>query len=223
MRPGDLKLYVVANVDVNLFSYCNNEAEFKNVLIDLNQNQIPMSGVDNITIKAYETLKDTINIERIVSKVSLDSIDLHQLSANGYANSTLKIDQVFLHNTNSKSTILYVGQEKKTGWKDGSVYDSSLGNYDANDYNPYKRHYFYGFEGTQRLVIGGYFKEDNRDAVYCYYPIDIDAKHNTHYKINAIIKTKGVNSPDDKLEKGILELSIKVVDWKEENLSPVFE
>ena len=218
LRPGDLNLYVIANVDISLFSKVSTEEQFKEVLLSLNQSTIPLSGKSSITIEANKTLSHTIYLERVVTKVSLASVDINQLATNGYANSTFKIDRVFLHNVNTKSTIDYKGSEKKSG-----LSEPTLLNYEEDFFGYYDRHYFYGFEGTLKLVIGGWFKDGDRAPEYVYYPLDIDAKHNTHYDISAVIKTKGVKTPDDKLENGILDLTIKVVDWTVEDINHVFE
>ena len=47
-----------------------------------------------------------------------------------------------------------------------------------------------------------------------YYPIDIPAVRNTHYKYTLTIKGLGTNNPDDNYEESsVLDLKLTVKDW----------
>lgn len=218
LKSGKSRVYVVANVNPDLFSTVNTELEFKSVVLSLSQTVIPMTGNKSIDILPNATTKETLEIERMVSKISLSKINIG-FANNGYANTTYSIDKVFLHNVNTKSSINYVTSNPKSG-----LTESSLLNLKESFFDPFDRHYFYGFESKLRLVVGGWFKEGNRAAEYIYYPVDIDAKHNTHYAIMMTLNGKGVSNPDDKFEaSGKLDLTIKVIDWELENLNPIFD
>lgn len=213
LKSGNIKMYVVANVDVDLFSTVSTEAGFKNVVLSLDQNTIPLSANTIVNVKPYvqgDTTKATIYLERIVSKVSLSKVEV-KLADNGYPNTTFKVDRVFLHGANTKSTIEYVVSDPKSG-----LSESSLMNYKADFWGYYDRHYFYAFESNLKLIIGGWFKEGNRVAEYMYFPIPVKAVHNTHHVLTATIKGKGVKNPDDNYESaGKLETTLKVLGWNE--------
>lgn len=224
LKSGNIKVYVVANVDVDLFSTVSTEAEFKNVVLSLDQNTIPLSANTIVNVKPYvqgdttTITKATIYLERIVSKVSLSKVEV-KLADNGYPNTTFKVDRVFLHGANTKSTINYVVSDPKSG-----LTESSLMNYKADFWGYYDRHYFYAFESNLKLIIGGWFKEGNRVAEYMYFPIPVKAIHNTHHALTATIKGKGVKNPDDNYESaGKLETTLKVLGWNEDSKDVVFE
>ena len=225
LKSGNIKVYVVANVDVDLFSAVSTETEFKNVILNLDQNTIPLTANKLIDVKPYvqgdesTVTKATLYLERIVSKISLSKVEV-KLKENGYSNATFNIDRVFLHHANTKSTIDYVTSESKSG-----LSESSLMNYKADFWGNYDRHYFYAFESNNlRLIIGGWFKDGNRAAEYMYFPIPVKAIHNTHHALTAIIKGKGVKNPDDNYESsGKLETTLKVLAWNEDNKEVVFE
>lgn len=218
LKPGNITTYVVANVDPDLFSSVNNETEFKSVLLSLNQTIIPLTGNKVVSIVSNETTKTDIFLSRIVSKVSIAKIELG-LSTNGYPNATFKVDRVFLHGANTKSTIDFVGSDPKSG-----LSEASLLNYKADYFDYYDRHYFYAFEGGLKLIIGGWFTDGARTPEYMYYPISINAIHNTHYALTAKINGKGVKNPDDPfLPTGKLESTLKVLPWNEENVDVIFD
>ena len=53
LKSGNIKVYVVANVDVDLFSTVSTEVEFKNVVLSLDQNTIPLSANTIVNVKPY--------------------------------------------------------------------------------------------------------------------------------------------------------------------------
>ena len=218
LKPGNIKVYAVANVNPALFSSVNNETEFKAVLLSLNQTTIPLVGNKTINIVSKQTTTDSIDISRIVSKISIAKIELG-LATNGYPNATFKVDRVFLHNANTKSTVDFIGSEPKSG-----LTETSLMNYKADFFGYYDRHYFYTFQGSTKLIIGGWFKDGSRAPEYLYYPVPIEAVHNTHYAITVKINGKGEKNPDDVFEPaGKLEATLKVLPWNKEDVDVIFD
>ena len=218
LKPGNIKVYAVANINPALFASVNNESEFKAVLLSLNQSVIPLVGDKTVNIVSKETTKADIFLSRIVSKVSIAKIELG-LATNGYPNATFKVDRVFLHGANTKSTIDFVGSDPKSG-----LSEASLLNYKADFFGYYDRHYFYTFQGSTKLIIGGWFTDGSRIPEYLYYPVPIEAVHNTHYAITAKINGKGVKNPDDIFEPtGKLEATLKVLPWNKEDIDVIFD
>lgn len=218
LKPGNIKVYVIANIDVNLFKSVSNENDLKSVILSLNQTTIPLTANKTVIIKSKETTTTDIYLERIVSKVSINKIEVGLVN-NGYSNATFQVDRIFLHNVNTKSTIDYVTSEPKSGLTETSLID-----YKADFFGYYDRHYFYSFDSNLKLVIGGWFKDGSRQPEYLYYPVPLTTKHNTHYMITAKINGRGVKSPDDNFDaSGKLETTLKVLPWNEENVDVVFE
>ena len=218
LKPGNIKVYVVANIDVNLFKSVSNEDDLITVILSLNQTTIPLTANKTVIIKSKETTTTDIYLERIVSKVSINKIEVGLVN-NGYSNATFQVDRVFLHNVNTKSTIDYVTSEPKSGLTETSLID-----YKADFFGYYDRHYFYSFDSNLKLVIGGWFKDGSRQPEYLYYPVPLTTKHNTHYMITAKINGKGVKNPDDIFEPtGKLEATLKVLPWNKEDIDVVFD
>ena len=218
LKAGNIKVYVIANVDVDLFKSVSNENDLKSVILSLDQSIIPLSANKTVIIKSKETTVTDIYLERIVSKLSINKIEVGLVN-NGFSNATFSVDKVFLHNANTKSTIDYITSEPKSG-----LTESYLLDYKVDFFGYYVRHYFYAFESNLKLVIGGWFKDGSRQAEYLYYPIPVDAKHNTHYMLTAKINGKGVKSPDDNFDaSGKLQTTLKVLPWNEENIDVIFE
>lgn len=218
LKSGNIKVHVVANVDVTLFDKVSNEDDFNKVLLTLNQSIIPASGVKVLLLEPEKTTTATIYLERIVSKISLSKVSVN-LKANGYSNATFSIDRVFLHNANTLSSPTYIGSNPLSG-----LNEPSLMNYKKDFFGEYDRHYFYAFEGGLKLIIGGWFKDGNRAAEYLYYPVSINAIHNTHHAISATINGKGVKNPDDTFEgSSTLDLTLKVLAWSEDPIDVIFQ
>lgn len=214
VKVGQNKVYVVANVDPSVFESINNETEFKTSLLSLTQDskKLPMSGLEQVLIEKDKTTLSTVKLYRVVGKVSIKEIVVN-LQKGGYSNATFDIEKVFLQKANSKSTVDYIGSSPIVGTE-----DNGLMNYRADFYGNYDRHYFYLFEGDSRMVIGGWFKDGNRERVYQYYPIDFTAIYNTHSSYKVEINGTGSDTPDGNIEaQGTLKATLEIVPWDEKD------
>lgn len=218
LKSGNINVYVIANVDIALFSTVSNEADLDAIILNLDQSMAPLTASKTVQIYPSETTVTNIDLKRIVSKISLSKVDV-LFNENGYSDATFNIEKVFLHNVNTKSSINCKAYEPKSGLE-----DNSLINYKADFFGYYDRHFFYAFESDLQLVIGGYFKDGQREAEYLYYPVDIKALSNTHHNVSVVIKGKGVKDPNDKFEaSGKLDLTIDVLDWDSEEKEYIFD
>lgn len=218
LKSGNIIVYVIANVNVDLFETVSKETDLESIILNLDQTITPLTANKTVRIYPKETTVTNIELKRIVSKVSLSKVDV-LFYENGYSEATFSIDKVFLHNVNTKSTINCKAYEPKSGLE-----ETSLINYKSDFFGCYDRHFFYAFESDLQLVIGGYFKDGQREAEYLYYPVDVKAISNTHHNVSVVIKGKGVKDPNDKFEaSGNLDLTIDILDWDTDNKEYVFE
>lgn len=218
LKSGNIKVYVIANVNIDLFATVSKETDLDAIILNLDQSVTPLTANKTVQINPSETTVTNIDLKRIVSKISLSKVEV-LFNENGYSNATFSIDRVFLHNVNTKSSIKCKAYEPKSGLEDESLID-----YNANFFGCYDRHFFYAFESDLQLVIGGYFKDGQRESEYLYYPVDVKAVSNTHHNVSVIIKGKGVKDPNEQFEaSGRLDLTIDILDWDTDNKEYVFE
>lgn len=213
IKSGESDVYVITNsvVDLDAITSITALNELTIPLLQTESN-LPMSGSAKITVEPGKTVESTIDLVRINAKVSVESI-VDALATNGYPGYTMKIKSVFLYNVPTISTLIQPLatsslQTDYNGIK--NLKDGYYGNYD--------RHYFYMFEGMNRLVI----QTEINGKTY-YYPIDIPAIRNTHYKYTVTIKGLGTNNPGDNYEESsVLDLKLTVKDWELEPSNDVF-
>lgn len=198
VSPGVSTIIVVANVSNGTFAGINSKPVFLGKMAQLietasapssegtqTSTNLPMSGqVIDVTLAAGTTVTQTINISRMVSRISIGSIQSAFDPAGAYKDASFTVTGIFLHNAKSACTVnpdQYLTSVLISGQSGGiSSYlfhtlSESLTNGTAYT-TPY---WFYTFPNDAttptKLVIKGLFKTDNSDAgTVVYYPIVVN-------------------------------------------------
>lgn len=203
-NPGNCDIIVVANAPSGVFIGVTNKTEFLNRTISLDcttsegkqlSNNLPMSGeTDGVTLKVGLIAQATVNLSRLVAKVSVNSIKTAFDSKGQYANATFKTDRIFLYNACGRSKTATNDQTMPDAptWLSGGVVNNGvweketeylldeLSTAQSTVPTPY---WFYTFSNTTngrptKLVISGFFDADGPGVNYgerrVYYPIIVN-------------------------------------------------
>lgn len=119
VSPGVSTIIVVANVSNGTFAGVNSKPIFLGKMAQLietasapssegtqTSTNLPMSGqVIDVTLAAGTTVTQTINISRMVSRISIGSIQSAFDPAGAYKDASFTVTGIFLHNAKSACTV----------------------------------------------------------------------------------------------------------------------
>ncbi len=224
-----------------------NYSDFYNSTSSLTDNSIGgfiMEGHKEVEI-GNEKLSETINVKRVVSKVSLVKIE-NQLEA-AYGNQTLQISKIYLINVVKERAYSAVGQTipapGNNAWLHKRNYQESDGiktlaydvltNVKPTYTTPYNTsHYFYCYPNpvTQDSSASTWSPRKTRLVVEAllggntyYYPITLNVTNqNTEYQVSLIITRPGSSHPDIPYDPEAATISVNVLPW-DSSIPPVEE
>lgn len=198
VSPGVCTIVVVANVPNGTFGGVNSKPVFYGKMAQLIEtasapssegtqmsNNLPMSGqAIDVTLAAGTTVAQTINISRMVSRVSIGSIQTSFDPSGAYKDASLSITGIFLHNAKSACTVnpdQYLTSVIISGQSGGisSYLFHTLSQTLTNGIAYTTPYWFYTFPNDAttptKLVIKGLFKTNSSDAgTVVYYPIVVN-------------------------------------------------
>lgn len=198
VSPGVCTIVVVANVPNGTFGGVNSKPVFFGKMAQLietasapsnegtqTSNNLPMSGQSiDVTLAAGSTVTQTINLSRMVSRISIGSIKTAFDPVGAYKDASLSITGIFLHNAKSACTVnpdQYLTSVVISGQSGGisSYLFHTLSQALTNGVAYTTPYWFYTFPNDAttptKLVIKGLFKTDNSDAgTEVYYPIVVN-------------------------------------------------
>lgn len=207
--PGKVDIVIVANAPAGTFAGVMNKSDFvaKTVLLSATatsqvqgSDNLPMSGEEtNVVMAPGATISKTINLSRLVARVSISSIKTAFDPNGAYKDATFKPEKLFLYNAMSASTVtpgaqpagtlpIHGGDGDKTSCTvvtgNEHLFDALTGTANNSAYTT--PHWFYTFANdgattpatATKFVIAGTFDADGSGsaatAETVYYPIVVN-------------------------------------------------
>lgn len=218
---------IVALINAPAETSVANIDELRARIVDLNEceaGSIVMSGEVTKTLSVSSIV--AMQVQRLAAKVAVSDVNL-DFALDAHKNLPFRIKAIYLINV--AGTRAYMADNVPTTWynKGGYIQETSLDFlYDevasgqvANEDSYTTEHYFYCYPNTTatktRLVV-----EAEIGGNTYYYPVTLDqVSPNTAYTYSLTITRLGSDSPDSPVVDGMVNFSVTVKDWVEQDLS----
>lgn len=205
-KAGTCDIVVVANAPSGTFSGATTKEQFLAKTVSLGvtatsgaqtSGNLPMSGqTEDVSLQVGITAAATVNLSRLVARVSTSKIVTSFDAAGQYKNATFRMDKLFLYNASGLSKVaigdasqtmpsspewLHGGTVSGTTWTAGTSY--LLDELSTPESSLSAPHWFYTFANNSatnptKLVISGLFDTDGSGTTYTekrvYYPIVVN-------------------------------------------------